>query len=124
MANKNKKQSNRQPDSWNSVAGIMHIYGNEFETDNGKPFIKYSVSIGRKDGEGDYENFYLPVRFKKGFKTLPGVGLTTIEIENAFFSFETFRNRKGKDVEQLILVITDASLVDEDEIDNFKGKKK
>lgn len=59
-----------------------------WRSDRGQ-YPSYSYSIGKKDTNGNYENCYQSVRFRKGVNLDNG---TEIAIDNAFMSFDT-----GKD---------------------------
>ena len=67
-------------------------------------YPNYSYSISRKNDEGNYENAYRQVRFKKGVD-LPNK--TLIQINDAFESFNV-----GKDGKKYpYLMITDFSVM-------------
>lgn len=67
-------------------------------------YPNYSYSISRKNDEGNYENAYRQVRFKKGVD-LPNK--TLVQIKDAFESFNV-----GKDGKKYpYLMITDFSVM-------------
>ena len=66
-------------------------------------FPRYSTSISRKV-DGDYKNMYLTVKFKKGVELQNG---TDIKVNNAFFSFDEYKDKEGNEKKAMYLMITD-----------------
>lgn len=116
MADKKKKGSSRASDTWNTIAGVMSIYGNTFTFGKGKNkqhFVKWSTTIGRKDKDGEYVNYYLRVRFAGDASEPVTDGLHQIDVGNAFLSVESYTNRDGDDVVNPVLVVTENEILDD-----------
>lgn len=123
MADKKKKGSSRASDTWNTITGVMSIYGNTFTTKK-KKFVKWSTTIGRKDEDGEYVNYYLRVRFA-GDATEPETdGLHQIDVGNAFLSVESYENRDGDEVVNPVLVVTENEILDDEPEGSRKKKTK
>lgn len=115
MADKKKKGSSRASDTWNTITGVMSIYGNTFTTKKKgkkKKFVKWSTTIGRKDEDGEYVNYYLRVRFAGDASEPETGGLHQIDVGNAFLSVESYENRDGDDVVNPVLVVTENEILD------------
>ena len=72
---------------------------------DGQYGANYSIGLSKKDKEGNYENGYMPCKFKKGVD-IPNK--TKIKITNAWLTF----NQKDKKTYPYIL-ISDYELTDE-----------
>lgn len=109
-----KTQSNAVAQTWNEITGTMRIYGNTFEgKKKGQKFTKWSMTVPGKDEDGEYFNYYIPVKFRTKSSQEPETdGLHTIEISNAFLSCEKYENRNGEEVVQLVLVVTDNTVTE------------
>lgn len=109
MAKKNKEVEI----NWNEITGNMQIFTNEFETKSKKgSYVKHSVSLGTKDSEGNYHNFYLDIRFTKNAEAPEGIGKHIIDIDNAFLSCDYYKDQKGAEHIKPVLVITDCSVIE------------
>ena len=120
---RNKKQETKKkarPVMWTDICGIMRVYGHEFQTGRGS-FIKYSTSLGRKNEDGDYENFYLPVHFPKDDD--PGVeGAFKVNITKGFLSLNTYDTDKGKYTKHVVeplVKIQEYEFADEEQEDDY-----
>ena len=107
----NKKQAAKAPaqeqQTWNQITGTMRVYGNTFEgSKKGEKIVKWSVTISGKDKDGDWVNYYVPVKFRGEAEEPDSDGLHTIDVENAFFSCESYVNKKGDTVNNPVLVVT------------------
>lgn len=60
----NAKANANHPKSWADVSGRMRLWGKEIEYKKSS-FISYSTSIGAKNDDGEYDNVYYNVRFRK-----------------------------------------------------------
>jgi hypothetical protein len=117
MADKKKKGSSRASDTWNTITGVMSIYGNTFTSGKGqkrKKFVKWSTTVGHKDEDGEYTNYYLRVRFAGDAIPPKTDGLHQIDVGNAFLSVESYTNRDGDDVVNPILVVTENEILDDE----------
>lgn len=126
MADKKKKGSSRASDTWNTIAGVMSIYGNTFTTKRKgkkKKFVKWSTTVGRKDEDGEYVNYYLRVRFAGDASEPETDGLHQIDVGNAFLSVESYTNRDGDDVVNPVLVVTENDILDDEPEEKPKKKK-
>lgn len=94
---------------WNSsLTGLMRVYAREVPCKKGKPttFLKYSTSLGVKNEDGEWDNFYLNVRFMKGDSPQADDGMCfEIEIEKAFLTFEAFRTKSGDEIRMPVVVV-------------------
>lgn len=127
MADKKKKGSSRASDTWNTITGVMAIYGNTFTSGKGKKkkeFVKWSTTIGRKDEDGEYVNYYLRVRFAGDASEPETDGLHQIDVGNAFLSVESYTNRDGDDVVNPVLVVTENEILDDEPEEKPKKKTK
>ena len=109
-AGKTGKAKKTVEQTWNEITGTMRVYGNTFEIQGkkGQTVTKWSVSVSGKNKGGEYENYYLPVKFRGRDANEPETdGLHTIEIERAFLSLDCYENRNGENVSALVLVIVD-----------------
>ena len=84
-----KKQSVKKENSTYGlkVFGVYRVFVNEFEIKKGKnkggTFLKHTISISRKDENGDYFNLYMPVLFSK--EIVPPQETSVIDITEAYF---------------------------------------
>ena len=122
-ARKNEqKRKKERPAMWSDVSGRMRVYGREFETKRGS-FIKYSTSIGKKNEDGDYDNYYLPVFFPK--EDAPDMeGAFELEITKGFMTLNVYDKGKGKNAEHIVepavMVLEYVFVDDEQEEDEDK----
>lgn len=114
---KKAKRSERAKDTWNEISGIMTIYGNTFEDRKGRDYISWSATVGKKNDDGEFQNYYFKVRFGKTATEPTTDGLHQIDIRSGFFSLESYE-KKGKEIITPIIVII------EDEVLDDTGKKK
>lgn len=49
---------------WSDIRGRMRVWGKEIPYKNGS-FMSYSASVGSKRQDGEYDNVYFNVRFRK-----------------------------------------------------------
>lgn len=126
MAKKNNKKKEASfKESWNQFGGACRVWGNEFETKKGDTYIAASISLSHENDDGDYDHFYIKVRFVDEAKELRDElveGENHIAIENAFLSCESYK-RKKMTVTVPVLVVTAAELLDDDEEAPKSGKK-
>ena len=108
-----KKQSEKQTEKvkyWSSdLTGRMRVYAQEVKyKKKGKPasFLKFSTSIGIKNEDGEWDNFYFNVRFMKGDEPEADGGMNfEIDIAKAFLTFETFTNKYDEEVKTPVIVV-------------------
>ena len=107
-----KKQGKKQSENvkfWNSnLNGLMRVYAREVPCKRGKPttFLKYSTSLGVKNEDGEWDNFYLNVRFMKGDSPEADDGTCfEIEIAKAFLTFDIFQTKDGREIKTPVIVV-------------------
>ena len=108
-AEKRMKKQAQKKNYWNSnLTGLMRVYAHEVPCKKGKPttFLKYSTSLGVKNEDGEWDNFYLNVRFMKGDSPEADDGeCIEIEIEKAFLTFEAYRTKSGNEIKTPVVVV-------------------
>lgn len=110
---RNKNESNQVQQTWNRITGTMKVYGNTFEgRRKGEKYTKWSCTVAGKSADGEYYNYYLPVRFRGDAEEPETDGLHTIEVSNAFLSTEQYVNKAGDTITAIILVITESEVTD------------
>ena len=109
---KKTKRSERAKDTWNNISGIMSVYGNTFTGRKKKKYVSWSATVGKKNDEGEFDNYYFRVRFAKDANEPETDGLHQIDIQSGFFSLETYT--KGKEeVTVPVIVIVEDEVLDE-----------
>lgn len=110
---KKAKRSERAKDTWNQITGIMSVYGNTFTGRKKKKYVSWSATVGKKNDEGEFDNYYFRVRFAKDANEPKTDGLHQIDIQSGFFSLETYT--KGKEeVTVPVIVIVEDEVLDEE----------
>ena len=109
MAAKTRMKKQAQVnDYWSSrLTGLMRVYAREVPS-RSKPttFLKYSTSLGVKNEDGEWDRFYLNVRFMKGDSPEADDGMCfEIEIEKAFLTFEAYRTKSGDEIKIPVVVV-------------------
>ena len=61
---KAEKTTTKRPKSWTDVSGRMRVWGKEVNYKK-TSFMSYSTSVGAKNEDGEYDNVYYNVRFRK-----------------------------------------------------------
>lgn len=108
-----KNESNQIQQTWNRITGTMKVYGNTFEgRKKGEKYTKWSCTVAGKSADGDYYNYYLPVKFRGNAEEPETDGLHTIEVSNAFLSTEQYVNKNDETITALVLVITESEVSD------------
>lgn len=77
--------------SWTDLTGTMKVFGKKKESSKGD-FIAYSTSIGKKQEDGSYQNFFFNVRFTKD-NDPEKEGAFDIEIGKAFFTVDSWNEK-------------------------------
>ena len=109
---KKTKRSERAKDTWNNISGIMSVYGNTFTGRKKKKYVSWSATVGKKNDDGEFDNYYFRVRFAKDANEPETDGLHQIDIQSGFFSLETYT--KGKEeVTVPVIVIVEDEVLDE-----------
>ena len=115
MANVSRKQAGKRDETapaqtWNAITGTMRVYGNTFKIGKGKnarEIVKWSATISGKDKDGEWVNYYVPVKFAGKDATEPETDkLHVIDITNAFWSVESYTNRDDEIVTMPVIVVT------------------
>lgn len=115
VSKKNTKQAVKKTETRPyglSVFGLTRIFVNEVDIKKGKnkggSFLSCSLSISRKNEEGEYTNLYMPVYFSKEIECPQETAV--IDITSAFFMVS------GKEgYEKISLYVKDYEEVDEDD---------
>lgn len=108
-----KQSAQAVVETWNNVAGVMKIYGNEFKQAKGNTWTKWSVSVGKKDlSTNEYINYYIQVRFAKNASVPQTPGLHAIEVTHGFLSPVRFKLKDGTEVDDVELVVVENTIVD------------
>lgn len=110
---KKAKRSERAKDTWNNISGIMTVYGNTFEDRKGRDYISWSATVGKKNDDGEYDNYYFRVRFAKDANAPETDGLHQIDVQSAFISLETYTKKKQEITVPVIVIVEDEVLDDE-----------
>ena len=77
-----------------------------------KGFAQYTTSIGKKNQEGNYDNAYIEVKFKKGVNIENG---TVINIAKGFLTFRQYeKDNKKFTVWQIMVLDFDTEYMDSD----------
>lgn len=108
---KKAKRSERAKDTWNEITGILTVWGNTFDGKKGS-YTNWSATIGKKNDAGEYDNYYLRVRFGKNIDEPETDGLHQIDVESAFLSVEAYTNKDKERIILPVLVITEGSVID------------
>lgn len=104
-------ESNQIQQTWNRITGTMKVYGNTFEgKKKGSEYTKWSCTVAGKSADGEYYNYYLPVKFRGDAEVPETDGLHTIEVSNAFLSTEQYVNKAGETITALVLVVTESEV--------------
>ena len=110
---KKAKRSERAKDTWNNISGIMTVYGNTFEDRKGRDYISWSATVGKKNDDDEYDNYYFRVRFAKDANAPETDGLHQIDVQSAFISLETYTKKKQEITVPVIVIVEDDVLDDE-----------
>lgn len=120
---KKAKRSERAKDTWNNISGIMTVYGNTFEDRKGRNYISWSATVGKKNDDDEYDNYYFRVRFAKDANAPETDGLHQIDVQSAFISLETYTKKKQEITVPVIVIVEDEVLDDEAPKKTKKTKK-
>ena len=120
---KKAKRSERAKDTWNNISGIMTVYGNTFGDRKGMDYISWSATVGKKNDEDEYDNYYFRVRFAKDANAPETDGLHQIDVQSAFISLETYTKKKQEITVPVIVIVEDEVLDDETPKKSSKKKK-
>lgn len=78
--------------------------------DDKAQYPRYSFSISKKNDKGEYDNFYMEIKFKKGLEE-PDNG-DNIIINDAFMSFNVWIDKEGKKKTSPYLMVMDYENLD------------
>lgn len=78
--------------------------------DNKGEYPRYSYSISKKNDAGEYDNFYMEIKFKKELP-LPENG-DNIIINDSFLSFNVWKDKEGKKRTYPYLMVLDYENLD------------
>lgn len=105
-----RRSEKKEQKSWTDLAGIMTVWGNQKESQRSE-YIIYSASVARKDDDGNYDNLYFDVLFRKG-EAPEIVGRFTIDIQSAFLTLRSYKNRRGEIVKNPAVMVLEYDVVE------------
>lgn len=114
-----KNSKKEETKYWNDITGKCRIYAKENEivdkkTKKKKTIIDFSTSIGVKDENENWSNFYYKVVFKKDEAPgVEGTAIGTILIESGFITFREYVNKQGNTVQVPVIFVSDYSIEEE-----------
>ena len=85
-----EKQEERRK-SWTDLTGAMRVFGKKKQSSKGD-FMAYSTSIGKKNEDGSYSNFFFNIRFTKD-NDPEKEGSFEIMINKAFFTVDVWQEK-------------------------------
>lgn len=102
---------NTKKADWNVISGTMRIFGNEVGAGK-KKFTKFSTSIGSKNEDGEWSNFYFDLRFAGKAEKPEDDGEHWIEVKEAFLAVDEFTNKNKIRIVKPVIVITDSTVIE------------
>jgi hypothetical protein len=106
---KAKQTTTKRPKTWADVSGRMRVWGKEVEYKKSS-FMSYSTSVGAKNADGEYDNIYYNVRFRKD-EHPDRDGVFEINVKSGFLTVTT--DKKGNCYPAVMVL--DYEVIDEDE---------
>lgn len=94
-----------------ALTGDITIFKKEGKTQAGKDWKLFSTTIGSKDQDGKYTNYYLNVNFTKDVDVSKYGEQTKVLVQDAFLSTTPAKDKDGKDYVRLDLVIKKAKVL-------------
>lgn len=94
-----------QTPSWTNICGSMKVFGKKRETEDGKEFVGYSTSVGKKMEDGSYKNCFFNIRFKKE-NDPKKEGAFQIDIHSGFLTADVYKDKASP-----VIVITDFDFI-------------
>lgn len=94
-----------------ALTGDITVFKKEGKTAQGREWKLFSTTIGSKDQDGKYTNFYLNVNFTKDVDVSKFGEQTKILVQDAFLSTTPAKDKEGKDFVRLDLVIKKAKVL-------------
>lgn len=88
-----------------ALTGDVIIFKKEGKTEKGREWKLYSTTIGAKDQEGKYSNYYLNVNFTKEVDVSKFGEKTKVLVQDAFLSTTPTKDKDGNEFVRLDLVI-------------------
>ena len=112
-----KAKTTKRHKSWADVNGCMRVWGKEVEYKKSS-FMSYSTSVGARNEDGEYDNVYYNVRFRKDEH--PDLeGAFEINVKEGFLTVTT--DKKGNTYPAVMVldyVVVDDSDEDDDDEDD------
>lgn len=110
----NKKSKKTFKQDWNEFSGNISLYAHEGKKDGD---FYLSTSLGRKNDDGDYDNYYLTVRLSRAAEeelAIDSEGVYHVAIRYGFLKPEFWTDKKSKEQRSaLVLFINDAVMIEE-----------
>lgn len=111
-----KKQTPKALQLWNNINGAMRVWASE-RTHKKKSWLSFSTSIGKKGDNGEYDNIYFDVLFKKDEAPVVDEGAFEIIVKKGFLTFTTYNDgSRHPAVMVMEYVIKDDEDEDEDDL--------
>lgn len=85
------REKQKQAQAWNNVKGVMRLWATERKR-KAKTWLSFSTSIGKKDDEGEYDNLYFDVLFKKDDAPNVGEGPCEINVKKGFLTLSIYND--------------------------------
>lgn len=95
MATKKQAKTEATVQLWNNIRGSMIIWAKERATKykgKAKKWLTFSTSIGKKNEDGEYDNIYFDVLFKKDAAPHVDEGMHEIIINKGFLTLSTYKD--------------------------------
>lgn len=91
------------------LSGNCKVFRNEYPTKDGGSYVRYSTSLGKKLQDGNWDNAYINVQFKKGVE-LPNQ-MNDIEVYDGWLTFDK-AEKNGKTQTYYKLFINDFKVIE------------
>ncbi len=101
------------------------IWRKDYEGQNGT-FYTYNISVSKKNQDNSWSNAYLKVKFAQSADAPEKISNGTIADLEGFLTVDSYRNKEGKEVNQLMLMVMNLNIQDDDryedisEVDSFE----
>lgn len=82
---------------------------------NGEKYMSYSIGLGNKNKDGDWENAYFDMKLKKGLGEIPNK--SEIRINNGFLGFNIGKDEKA----HFYIMVTDYELLSGGAVEDNDG---
>lgn len=90
------------------------IWRKDYKTKDGREFYRYSVSVSKKNDEGNYVNAYIPVMFSKKSGAPEKIDNGAICSIAGFISVDSYTDKDGNTRNTPMIVVMEADFGDAD----------